>query len=81
MLESAEPNGETRWRDLLSPREGEVVALVAGGASNRTIGFILAISDKAVEKHLARAFAKLGVASRTQLATRVIAEGASRRLR
>jgi DNA-binding CsgD family transcriptional regulator len=50
-----------RWRDLLSPREGEVVALVAGGASNRTIGFILAISDKAVEKHVARAFAKLGV--------------------
>ncbi len=69
------------WRDPLSPREREVVALVAAGASNRTIGYILAISDKAVEKHLARAFAKLGVASRTQVASRVISEGAGRRAR
>jgi DNA-binding NarL/FixJ family response regulator len=70
---------ETPWRDALSPREREVAALVAGGASNRTIGFILAISDKAVEKHVSSAFAKLGASSRTQLAARVISEGAGRR--
>ncbi len=72
---------ETAWRDPLSPREREVVALVAAGASNRTIGYILAISDKAVEKHLASAFAKLGAVSRTQIASRVITEGAGRRAR
>ncbi len=70
---------EAPWRGPLSPRECEVVALVAAGATNRTIGFILAISDKAVEKHLASAFVKLGVASRTQIASLVITEGAGRR--
>jgi DNA-binding NarL/FixJ family response regulator len=69
---------ETPWRESLSPREREVVALVAGGASNRTIACILAVSEKAVEKSLASAFAKLGVASRTQIAARVITEGALR---
>ena len=70
---------ETPWRDPLSPREREVVALVAAGASNRTIGYILAISDKAVEKHLGSAFTKLGVGSRTQVASLVLTEGAGRR--
>jgi DNA-binding CsgD family transcriptional regulator len=68
---------EIPWRDTLSPREREVVALVAGGASNRTIALILAVSEKAVEKHLARAFAKLDVSSRTQIAALVITEGAA----
>jgi DNA-binding NarL/FixJ family response regulator len=81
MLKSIGSDTDTAWRDVLSPREREVAALVAAGASNRTIGFILAISDKAVEKHVASAFAKLGVASRTQVAARVIAEGADRRRR
>jgi len=72
---------ETPWRATLSPRECEVVALVAGGASNRTIATILAVSEKTVEKHLSSAFAKLGVASRTQIAARVIAEGVSQRTR
>jgi DNA-binding CsgD family transcriptional regulator len=72
---------ETPWRESLSPREREVVALVAGGASNRTIALILAISEKAIEKHLSSAFVKLGVASRTQIAARVIAEGAAQRAR
>jgi DNA-binding NarL/FixJ family response regulator len=68
---------EIPWRNTLSPREREVVALVAGGASNRTIAFILAVSEKAIEKHLASAFAKLGVSSRTQVAALVITEGAA----
>lgn len=70
---------QTPWQESLSPREREVVALVAGGAPNRTIAFILAVSEKAVEKHLSRAFVKLGVASRTQITALVIAEGAHRR--
>ena len=68
---------QTPWQDTLSRREREVVALVAGGASNRTIAFILAVSEKAIEKHLASAFAKLGVSSRTQIAALVITEGAA----
>jgi DNA-binding CsgD family transcriptional regulator len=70
---------ETSWRAALSPREREVVALVAGGASNRTIACILAVSEKAVEKRLTSAFTKLGVVSRTQITALVIAEGAVRR--
>jgi DNA-binding NarL/FixJ family response regulator len=68
------------WRELLSPRECEVVALVACGGSNRTIALILGVSQKAVEKHLSSAFTKLGAVSRTQIAAFVIAEGAGRRL-
>ena len=78
-LAAGKPDVETSWRESLSPRECEVVALVAAGASNRTIAFILAVSEKAIEKHISRAFAKLGAASRTQIAARVIAEGAGRR--
>ena len=81
VVKSLGSDADAAWRDVLSPREREVAALVAAGASNRTIGFILAISHKAVEKHVASTFAKLGVASRTQIAARVIAEGAERRAR
>ena len=70
---------ETPWRELLSPRERDVVALVACGGSNRTIALILGVSQKAVEKHLSNAFTKLGAVSRTQIAALVISEGAGRR--
>ncbi|MEO8908366.1 MAG: response regulator transcription factor, partial [Microbacteriaceae bacterium] len=49
----------------LSPREREVLALVAGGASNREIGEQLFLSEATVKSHLVHIFTKLGVASRT----------------
>ncbi|MFF5230768.1 AAA family ATPase [Dactylosporangium sp. NPDC000521] len=52
----------------LSPQELQIVRLVAGGLTNREIGAQLFLSPKTVSYHLYRAFPKLGVASRTQLA-------------
>ncbi|MFF2040487.1 ATP-binding protein [Kitasatospora sp. NPDC058170] len=54
---------------LLSPQEREVVRLAAAGASNREIGTQLFLSPRTVGHHLYRAFPKLGVSSRTELAT------------
>ena len=48
----------------LSPREAEVLVLVARGGTNRAIGEELFISEKTVTSHLTHLFAKLGVTSR-----------------
>lgn len=53
---------------LLSPQEREVVRLAAAGASNREIGAQLFLSPRTVGHHLYRAFPKLGISSRTELA-------------
>ncbi|WP_206670946.1 LuxR family transcriptional regulator [Streptomyces sp. CB01881] len=53
---------------LLSPQEREVVRLAASGASNREIAAQLFLSPRTVGHHLYRAFPKLGVGSRTELA-------------
>jgi DNA-binding NarL/FixJ family response regulator len=59
----------------LSPREHDVVRLVADGRTNDEIGSALRIGSKTVETHLARLFERLGVASRTELAMRAVREG------
>ncbi len=52
----------------LSPRELEVVALVAQGAANQDIADALKISQDTVKRHLTNAFDKTGVSSRLELA-------------
>jgi DNA-binding NarL/FixJ family response regulator len=59
----------------LTRREHDVVRLVADGRSNDEIGAELGIGAKTVETHLARLFERIGVASRTELATRAVREG------
>ena len=59
----------------LTRREHDVVRLVADGRSNDEIGAALGIGAKTVETHLARLFERIGVASRTELATRAVREG------
>jgi DNA-binding NarL/FixJ family response regulator len=44
---------------VLTPREREVLALMAEGRSNTAIGTTLVISSRAVEKHIANIFTKL----------------------
>jgi DNA-binding NarL/FixJ family response regulator len=60
----------------LSPREVEVLQLVAGGRSNGEIGQRLHITEATVKTHLLRAFAKLGVNDRTAAVTKALASGA-----
>ena len=61
--------------DALSPRELEVLRLVARGLSNADIGRELYISEATVKTHLLRAFAKLGVSDRTAAVTTALAAG------
>ena len=57
--------------DALSGREREIAELVAEGRTNREIGGELFLSEKTVEGHLTRIFAKLGVTSRVEVAEAV----------
>ena len=68
-----EPNATAGAR--LTPRELDVVRLVADGRSNDEIGTTLGITTKTVEGHLRRLFERLVVQSRTELATRAVREG------
>jgi DNA-binding NarL/FixJ family response regulator len=52
----------------LTPREREVLALVATGDSNAGIADTLVLSERTVERHLSNVFRKLGVRSRTEAA-------------
>ena len=52
----------------LTPREREVLALVAEGRTNRQIGVLLFISQKTVSVHVSRLLAKLGAATRGEAA-------------
>ncbi|MFB0836085.1 LuxR C-terminal-related transcriptional regulator [Arthrobacter halodurans] len=52
----------------LTGREADVLALIAGGASNKDTAEALFISQKTVGRHLANIFAKIGVSSRTAAA-------------
>jgi DNA-binding CsgD family transcriptional regulator/tetratricopeptide (TPR) repeat protein len=61
--------GAPRVDDTLTPREVEVVALVAQGMSNRQIADKLVISTRTADRHVGNILSKLGLASRTQVAT------------
>jgi DNA-binding NarL/FixJ family response regulator len=61
--------------DALSPRELQVLRLVADGLSNSDIGKKLFISEATVKTHLLRTFAKLGVSDRTAAVTTAISSG------
>jgi DNA-binding CsgD family transcriptional regulator len=58
-------SGPRGYGDQLSPREREVVALVARGMTNREVGQVLFLSPRTVGRHLSSAMRKLGVSTRT----------------
>ncbi|MGW0590211.1 response regulator [Streptosporangium sp. NPDC002607] len=59
----------------LSPRETEVLSLVAGGLTNAEIGRALFVSEATVKTHLLRVFGKLGVSGRTAAVTTALDRG------
>jgi len=75
VLVARRPEPETSAREALTPREREVLALVAEGLSNKAIAAELGISDQTVKFHLASITAKLGAANRTEAVRRAIARG------
>ena len=65
---SARAERRTGGAEDLSPREREVLALVADGLPNKLIARRLGISEKTVKAHLTRVFQQIGVTDRTQAA-------------
>ncbi len=64
------PNTARQQALGITPRELEVITLVARGLSNREIAAQLFVSENTVKTHCARAFDKLGAARRTQAVQR-----------
>ncbi len=67
--------GERLPQSVLTPREEEVVKLIAEGHSSRDIADALVISVKTVERHRSNILAKLGMRDRTQLTRYAIRAG------
>jgi len=55
-------------QEALSPRETEVLRLLAGGLTNKEMALTLAVGEKTIKTHVSRILGKLGVQSRTQAA-------------
>jgi PAS domain S-box-containing protein len=61
--------------DALSPREQEVVRLVAMGMTSREVADELTVSTETVRTHIRNALAKTGTRTRAQLVARVLGRG------
>jgi DNA-binding NarL/FixJ family response regulator len=59
--------------EQLTPREREVLELMAGGRSNRGIAEVMVVTPNAVEKHVSSIFSKLGVSEAPEDHRRVLA--------
>lgn len=64
-----------RGMHILTPREEQVVALVADGLSNRAVAGELKLSEHTVKKYLFRIFDKLGISSRVELVLYAVNSG------
>ena len=64
-----------RLVEQLTPREHEVLVLVADGLRNREIATRLGISEHTVKFHLAAVFGKLGASSRTEVVRKALRLG------
>lgn len=73
--------GRPGYGNQLSPRESEVVRLVVDGLTNRQIADSLVVSAQTVASQVRSAMRKLGVASRTALAVKVVESGLVSELR
>ena len=67
--------GDDQPAERLTPRELDVVKLIAEAYTNRQIAEILKVSEKTVESHRANVFAKLGMRDRVELVRYAIKRG------
>ncbi len=74
----AEPRAEPELPDGLTPREAEVLALIAEGLTNAEIAERLVVSAATVKSHVNHIFAKAGVRDRAQAVVYAFANGLSR---
>lgn len=70
VVAAREPPGAPERREPVSPRELEVMALLAAGDSNKIIARRLDLSPHTVKRHVANILDKLGVESRGQAAAK-----------
>jgi two-component system, NarL family, response regulator LiaR len=61
--------------DRLTPREREVLVLIARGYANKRIALELDLAEKTVKTHVGHVLAKLGVTDRTQAAIAAVRAG------
>ena len=59
----------------ITPRELEVLSLVAAGLTNREIAERLVVSEHTVHRHVTNILRKLGLPSRTAAATHAVSKG------
>jgi len=67
--------GDDRYEEPLTPREVEVLELLAEGLPNKSIATRLGISDQTVKFHVASICGKLGAANRTQAVRLAVRRG------
>jgi DNA-binding NarL/FixJ family response regulator len=64
-----------KGKPLVTPREEQVVALVAEGLSNRDVASELGLSEHTVKKYMLRIFDKLGISTRVELVLYAFSHG------
>jgi LuxR family maltose regulon positive regulatory protein len=71
----AKPARPDRTRDALTPRQVEILRLVAQGMSNPDIAARLELSDHTVKRHVANLLTRLGLSSRAAAAAYAARQG------
>ena len=67
--------GRPRAAEQLTPRELDVLGLIARGYANKRIALELGVAEKTVKTHVGHVLAKLGLSDRTQAALYAVREG------